>query len=175
MTDEKQSKENGNEKDAPEEPDSHPVRVLLFVTLAVIVLTLILFSALLSEVPRGAEGRMSCDPINEVDLFDKHIKKEWLMSDNITSYEDIPEEERVNLSENAREFLRRSGWGYKVISYQTLSNGEKKLFKSGVDSPVEIDWGNETHSKFREYMGKDIHIRYQREIYNCQYWRTGDG
>jgi hypothetical protein len=74
--------------------------------------------------------------------YNRYMKDEWLLSDNISSYEDIPENQKENLSAEAREWLNDTGSGfvrvYNPITYDNLSKEEQELFRRGINNTTSF-------------------------------------
>lgn len=107
------------------------------------------------------------------------MKTEWLISDNVTSYNDIPKSERRNLSEDAKEFLKGNPSQrreFTPIDYQELSSREKEIFKRAIKERIK---GN--YSEVSEYAeiirsdGKNNHILYRNVLYDCDIIRPEEG
>ena len=180
MTDENQSKENGDEKSATttQGADFHQiVRVLVLAAgvLVVIIFLVWLFSQLFLPfvvLLGGGDGgwSMSC---SLAESHNEHMKISWLNSDNISSYEEIPKEEKRNLSAESERWLNISALNdtesrvreYNPVKYKNLPEEEKELFKDSLNSRVYFDdSGWYRNSSFGTKSDK---ILYQRDIYQC--------
>jgi hypothetical protein len=181
MTDENQSKEKEDEKSTTttQGADFHQiVRVLVLAVgvLVAIIFLVWLFSQLflpfvvLLESGGGDEMFLSC---SLADSHSEHMKISWLKSNNISSYEEIPEEEKRNLSAESERWLNISALNdtevrvreYNPVKYKNLSEEEKELFKDSLNSRVYFD-GSDWYRN-SSFGTKSDKILYQRDIYQC--------
>jgi len=121
----------------------------VFVILTIVLLMLVLaspffttfsqFVALFSDSLESNEA-VSCSVHED---HNRYMKEDWLLSSNISSYEDISGNERDNLSTQAREWLTSEKMHeYNPIKYSELSEGEGNLFKRAVDSSTTFNRSN---------------------------------
>jgi len=139
---------------------------LLIITLVISIVVFPLFVSAFPEVvffisdsPED-DDRISCsmDGLHSRD-YNRYMKEEWLLSDNISSYEDIPESQKENLSVEAREWLNVTDQFVRVYSpirYGNLSKEEQELFRRAINNTTS----------FREE--PDFHyVFYNRSMYYC--------
>jgi hypothetical protein len=94
------------------------------------------------------------------------VKREWVLSDNIMSYEELPEDEKKNLSNASIEILKRSDSLFVATNYSNLSAAQKEIFRASVNESEEPDRVN---SRDKVPTGRII---YRGEIYSCELHRT---
>jgi len=106
--------------------------------------------------------RVTCD------TYDRTIKTEWLASNNITGYEDIPEAQKRNPSNDTKEELKGipSGW-FNATNYSDLSTPEKESFKKALDDGTRV----KNRSKTPPYP----RVFYNGEVYLCDTTQIGEG
>jgi hypothetical protein len=98
-------------------------------------------------------------------------QKSWLKLENVTSYEDIPENEKNNLSNDTREGLKNaSSYWYTVTNYRNLSRNEKNHFDTAIDPGARLNW-----SEVDRYIFTDSLILYEGSIYHCDIDRLLEG
>jgi hypothetical protein len=145
-----------------EDPSPREILVTAIAIVIVAVLTVALIRGigvflLLSGGGGGAEYTVDCDRIDG-------LRVEWLMSDNITGYEDIPESQKQNLSNDTREALDGMSsyniTGPVYTNYTDLSGAQKDLFRESL---------NDTETAVTENESKTppLRIIYQGEAYFC--------
>ena len=97
---------------------------------------------------------------NRATDYNRYMNDEWLLSDNISSYEDIPESQKENLSAEAREWLNDTESGvvrvYNPIRYGNLSKEEQELFRRAIDNTTSF----RKKPEFR-------YVFYNKSIYHC--------
>lgn len=93
------------------------------------------------------------------DEYDGSVKTEWQLSDNVMGYEDIPEDQKENLSNDTRKSLKRtpSGW-FNAANYSDLSMAEKDVFKEALTDTVVVDSRNKK---------PPLRVFYQEDVYFC--------
>lgn len=99
-------------------------------------------------------------PYSKATEYNRYMQDEWLISDNISSYEDIPESQKSNLSEEAQEWLNTSDQSIRVynpVKYNDLSGEEQELFRRAIN----------TTTSFREEPDFD-YVFYDRSMYHCR-------
>ncbi len=133
-----------NERGTEEEERSLLIIVLLAFVILIIAMPILLFLSL----DGGSEYAMSCS------AYEPTAQEEWLRSDNITSYEDIPESKKENLSEDERERLKSlpSFW-FDGDDYGNLSNAQKDAFERAINHTIRAN-RSEIISKRVFYRGK---------------------
>ena len=145
--------------------EEHPLSLIILASVFVLLIILLFISS-------GSGGRwlLSC---SLADSHNEHMKISWLKSDNISSYEDIPEEEKKNLSDESVRWLNISDLNntdsrvreYNPVKYKDLSEEEKKVFKDSLHSGVYFDGSDwYRNSSFGTESDK---ILYQGDIYQC--------
>jgi hypothetical protein len=105
----------------------------------------------------GAEHAVNCDRIDG-------LRVEWLISDNITGYEDIPESQKQNLSDDTREALDGMS-SYNITDprytkYTDLSSAQKDLFRESLNNTETAVTENESKTP-------PLRIIYRGEAYFC--------
>mgnify|MGYP006294246677 CR=1 FL=1 len=104
-------------------------------------------------------------------------QKSWLKLENVTSYEDIPENEKNNLSNDTRERLKTasSHW-YTVTNYRNLSRNEKNHFDAAIDTGGRLNRrALLNRSGVDRYIFTDSLILYEGGIYSCDIDRLRGG
>jgi hypothetical protein len=148
--------------DEEEGPSPREILVTVIAIVIVAVLTVGLIRAIgvflvFSGGSGGAEYTVNCDKIDG-------LRVEWLISDNITGYEDIPENQKQNLSNDTREALNGMS-SYNITdprytNYTDLSSAQKDLFRESL---------NDTETAVTENESKTppLRIIYRGEAYFC--------
>jgi hypothetical protein len=153
---------------------------LLFITL--VVLLPIAASFLIGELlpyiyaiglgsTSSDNPQFACTPV--VDMTEEYalyVDEKWVESDEIRGYEDIPETERANLSEEVKRFLRDSGQvDYTPSYYQNLSQSDKELFMRATRSRILIN-SSEMLSVINSFEDNTSYndIRYNNTTYECR-------
>lgn len=151
-----------------EGPSPREILVTAIAIVIVAVLTVALIRGIgvflvLSGGGGGAEYTVDCDRIDG-------LRVEWLMSDNITGYEDIPENQKQNLSNDTREQINREQIkemssrnynGTKYTNYTDLSSAQKDLFRESL---------NDTETAVTENRSQTppLRIIYGEDVYFCE-------
>jgi hypothetical protein len=103
----------------------------------------------------------------------KYMKNRWLLSDNISSYEDIPEAELENLSSEAKDWLRSEMMHeYDPIEYSELSKGEQNLFRRSINNSTVF---NETNAFWREDPTDLNFVLRNGTVYRCDILKPNRG
>ncbi len=101
----------------------------------------------------GTEYHVNCEKT------DGPLRDEWIISDNITSYEDIPQSQKTTLSNESIERLKSlSPRFYNATEYTELSNEKKEVFRRAIDDATEIDDVSKTPDRL---------VVYQGNVYSC--------
>jgi hypothetical protein len=124
---------------------------------------LILFSGFLyfgiDFIARDTSGQgeysVSCGRYDGKMATGEELKEEWVISDNITNYADIPQSQKDNLSNDTVEILKRANGSFKATHYTNMSSAEKELFRKALNTSVR--------SNTRPY-GRVI---YRGRLYSC--------
>lgn len=89
-----------------------------------------------------------------------NLKEEWLLSENITGYEDIPENQKTNLSNETIEALKLLGKGsFTSSNYSELTEEQKRNFKKVLKGErVIVNDRNATPPS---------HVFYEDQMYTC--------
>jgi len=136
--------------------------LVIFSLLVVFLVIVIGFVALLS--PNDETYSMECH-----EHKDLATQKTWIRSSNITSYEDIPENEKNNLSNDTVESLRSySPFWYNGTDYQNLSEREKDVFNTAIDTGARLN-----RNEVDRYVFTDSLILYEGDVYHCTGRRIG--
>lgn len=164
-----------------------PKRFLL--SSIVLASVLVLLIALLFILFGGGGGEDKYLICSLSDSHSRHMKISWLKSDNISSYEDIPGEEKENLSAGSERWLNISALNYtdtyireyNPTEYQELSEDRKKLFRNSLNSRVyldDLDENTSTENLFfnseRLFLNSSF-ILYQGDMYYCDIYRGSQG
>jgi len=146
-----------------EGPSPREILVTVIVIVIVAVLTVGLIRGIgvflvLSGGGGGGEYTVDCDKIDG-------LRVEWLISDNITGYEDIPENQKQNLSDYNREQIKemssRNYNGTNYTNYTDLSSAQKDLFRESL---------NDTETAVTENRSQTppLRIIYGGDVYFCE-------
>ncbi|MDZ7688614.1 MAG: hypothetical protein U5J64_07830 [Halobacteriales archaeon] len=101
----------------------------------------------------GTEYHVNCEKT------DGPLRDEWIISDNITSYEDIPQSQKTTLSNDSVERLKDlSPRFYNATDYAELSNEKKEIFRRAIDDATEVDNVSKTPDRL---------VVYQENVYSC--------
>jgi hypothetical protein len=105
---------------------------------------LIIIGASAILFPSGDDGRsgrhvVTCKEYDGKMATGEKLKEEWVLSDNITSYADIPKSKKENLSNKSITILKRANSSFKPTHYDNLSNAEQRLFKQALNTTVWTD------------------------------------
>lgn len=96
--------------------------------------------------------------------YDGPLRDEWIISDNISSYEEIPQNQKSTLSNESVERLKDlSPRFYNATEYTELSEERKSVFRSALNGSVEV--------KTREEASYTDDIIYRGEVYECDFFR----
>jgi hypothetical protein len=130
------------------------LKILLFVSLFV------LFSGILylgvDFITDGQGGYLvSCNEYDGEMSTGEELKEEWIISDNITSYEDIPQSQKDNISNNTVEVLKGADGLFSAINYTEMSADEKELFRKALNTSVRAN--------SRPY----ARVVYRGNVYSC--------
>ena len=133
--------------------------LIMFVVFVVVVPAVVL---LFSDSPDYTES-VSCS-LHE--NHSRYMKTEWLLSSNVSSYEDIPNSERRNLSAEAMQWLESErAHEYNPIKYSELSDSERDLFKRAVNNGTTFDRSN----AFWDEDPTDLNfVFYNGSMYRCE-------
>ena len=140
-----------------------------------ILIAAVLSVTLYFPIPDNGETEthvMTCDEHGELT-----VQKSWLKLENITSYEDIPENEKDNLSNDTRKRLKNasSHW-YTVTNYRNLSRNEKNHFDTAIDTGGRLNRRTRLNrSEVDRYRFTDTLILYEGGIYSCDIDRLREG
>jgi hypothetical protein len=92
------------------------------------------------------------------DKYDGELRTRWLLSDNITGYDDIPDSQKENLSNSSREVLKRANPSYNATNFTELSEGQKEIFIEAINGSAVTE--NESNTPY-------VRIFYRGEMYSC--------
>lgn len=102
----------------------------------------------------GTEYRFNCGE------YEGGLEEEWLLSDDITGYEDIPENQKTNLSAETTEALKSLGRGsFTSSNYSELTEEQKRNFKKELNGERLIVRGRDATPP--------SHVFYRGQIYTC--------
>jgi len=95
----------------------------------------------------------------------QEIREEWVRSDNITSYEDIPKNQTENMPQRIRDSLKAdpSFW-LTATKYENLSEKEKEVFRRGLNG-----------TRINRNKSIDTLVIYQGDVYYCDTDRVVQG
>jgi hypothetical protein len=124
--------------------------IIIFAVLTVGLIRGIGTLLVLSGGGGGAEYTVICDE------YDGPLRVEWLISGNITGYDDIPENQKQNLSDDARKTLKsmNSYSSYDSINYTDMSSAQKQLFRESLNDGAVTENGSQTPPTRIIYRGK---------------------
>lgn len=93
--------------------------------------------------------------------YEGGLSEEWLLSEDITGYEDIPEEQKKNLSNETIDALKSLGEGsFTSSNYSELTEEQKRNFKKELNGERLII-----------VRGRDAtppsHVFYRGQMYTC--------
>jgi len=102
----------------------------------------------------GTEYGFNCEE------YEGGLKEEWLLSENITGYEDIPENQKTNLSNETIEALKSLGRrSFTSSNYSELTEEQKGNFKKVLKGErVIVNDRNATPPS---------HVFYGDQMYTC--------
>jgi|GEM_PF-3647250 len=125
------------------------------------------------------EPQFDCAPMVEInEEYIPYVNETWIESDKIREYEDIPEGEKRNLSEDAKRFLRDSARvDYTPREYENLTKKEKSIFMSAIETDDTIDYETVPDREVisPEYVNLSTHdTRYNGTTYECLIIRDED-
>jgi len=167
MTDEEQTEENEEGKTSRLTVSLLFVAAAVFAVLFLLILITVIFPQIFLLFVIMFEGsppdhHMTCDGIN------MEMQKSWLKSDNITSYEDIPENEKRSLSNETKERLKdtSSKWYDDTYyrNYSNMSEKEKGLFDSALNDRISLN--SREYERYSDSFTRLL-ILYRKGIYEC--------
>lgn len=92
--------------------------------------------------------------------YEGGLKEEWLLSDNITGYKDIPENQKKNLSTEAIDALKSLGEGsFTSSNYTELTGEQKRNFKKDLNGERVVVRGRDATPP--------SHVSYRGQMYTC--------
>jgi hypothetical protein len=168
MPDENQTEESEEKKTSRLTISLLLVAAAVLSVMFLIVLITVLFPQIFLAFVIMFEGsppdhHMTCDEFGSVEM-----QKSWLKSDNITSYKDIPENEKRSLSNESREQLRElaSKWYDETYysNYSEMSEKEKDLFGSALDDRISLS--SREYERYENDFTASL-ILYRQKIYEC--------
>jgi hypothetical protein len=170
MTDRNQPKESEDKK-------ATPVTVVLILVLAVLSLAFIIFFlpklffgfVILFEGSGETQYGVACYKFNGELSTGENVRENWVISDNITGYEDIPQSQKQNLSNDTIEVLKElPHYLYNATNYTDMSEERKTVFRKAL---------NENESAVVDSRDKTPYTRvfYQGNLYSCDTDRIPDG
>lgn len=102
------------------------------------------------DEPRYSMNCFEGDEIHE-------IKEEWVRSDNITSYEDIPKNQTRDIPQRINESLKAApSFWFTATEYENLSEREKEVFRRGLNG-----------TRVNRNEAVDTLVLYQGDVYYC--------
>lgn len=137
--------------------------ISLFV-LSILVIVLILLFGNIYLIPYVTESPpehvFDCSEYEGELSTQYNLKEEWLLSENITGYKDIPDNHKTNLSNETIEVLKLLGEGsFNSSNYSELTEEQKRNFKKGLKSGrVLVDDRNAPPPS---------HVFYKSQMYTC--------
>jgi len=176
MPDENQTKESEEGKTSRLTISLLLVAAAVLSVVFLVVLVTVLFPQIFLAFVITFEGSSEsdefvCTPVEDrpgYEGYENYMKTKWLISENITNYKDIPESERRNLSEDAKEFLKGNPSqrrDFTPIDYQELSVREKEIFKRAIEGPIKGDLSE--YLDITRSDGEYNHILYRNTLYVC--------
>jgi 23S rRNA maturation mini-RNase III len=109
----------------------------------------------------GPEYSMICYTGEDI----QEIREEWVRSENITSYEDLPKNQTENLPQRIKESLKAdASYWLTAVKYSNLSEDEKDVFRRGI---------NGTRISRDESIG--TLVLYEGSVYYCDTDRYTEG
>jgi len=135
---------------------------LLIITLAVLLpiaasfligelLPYIYAIGIIMTEPEEPRYGVTCDDFEGELSTGEKVRKGWLISDNITRYEDIPEDQKETLSNETIEVLKKLS--FNATNYSRLSEEQKEVFREGINDTAQTDASNKTPPKYVLYKG----------------------
>ena len=105
----------------------------------------------------GAIYQVTCEE------YDGVLRDEWITSDNITSYKDIPQSQRMTLSNESIDRLKELPPRlYNATEYTEMSEERRSVFRRALNETVEVDTRKEaSYSK----------VIYRQDVYECDLGR----
>lgn len=153
---------------------------LIGIVVSVFLILLVVLYSVLSFIPLvdwdGNERQFDCTRMEELDEeYSVYVNETWVKSDEIEEYEDIPEEQRRDLSEGAKRYLRDSARvDYTSRHYQNLPEKEKQLFMKAIesDSAIEVKSYPNKSVILPKYVNLSSHdVIYNNTTYEClEFW-----
>jgi len=102
----------------------------------------------------GTEYRFDCGE------YEGGLTEEWLLSDDITGYEDIPENQKTNLSAETIEALKSLGRGsFTASNYSELTEEQKRNLKKDLNGERVVVRGRDATPP--------SHVFYRGQMYTC--------
>lgn len=174
MTDEEESERTNADVSTPTRSAFIKLGIAVVISAVILfLLVLVLYPLILHEGSKGGDYGMWCDKQEDFEQEEPsfEIKRTWIRSANITSYEDIPENEKNNLSNEAKEALKNvSSFWYNGTYYQNLSEKEKDIFNTSINDMARLN-----RSELDRYVFANSLILYGGDIYYCDADRISRG
>lgn len=151
----------------PHERNSYLIVFVLCLITASLSVVLV-FDIPLDTGSEQEQDRLGCFV---ADKHNQYMKEDWLLSNNISSYEDIPVKQRRNLSKASRDWLNVSHPGkvreYNPTAYHELPEGQRRLFITALNNTTTFN-----ESRLWMYNSYSPYVLYKGEMYRCDVLRT---
>jgi len=109
----------------------------------------------LSVTDDGPEYFVTCSEYDSELSTGAEIKEKWVISDNITRYDDLPETQKENFSNKTVEAFKQVPFAFKATDYAEMSDDQKEIFREAINgSNVDIDNRSKTPERRVVYRGK---------------------
>lgn len=138
----------------------------ILVTAVSIVIVAVLITFLALSGGGGTEYSVTCDEYDGELGTGEKLREEWVISDNITSYKDIPEGQKGNLSNDTINILKGLTHSYNATNYTELSDKQKEVFREAIDERFAVVDNREKTPYVR--------VVYQDVVYFCDTDRMPD-
>ena len=170
MTDDEKPEESGNEESTPSTQGADFTEIVRVSALtagaaAAAIFLVFLFSQLFLPFvvlfeASGADYSFDCREYEGELSTGYNLKEKWLLSENITGYEDIPENQKTDLSNETIEILKSLGEGsFTSSNYSELTDGQKKNYRKDLNGERVIV--NDRNAS------PPSHIFYRGQMYTC--------
>jgi hypothetical protein len=137
--------------------------IITFVTsLMIVVITVLIIIG-----PGADSAGLHCHP--KAERYNLYVNESWIRSDEITRYEDIPEQHKPK-SDEARRFLRSGRVDYTPLQYSNISERQRQVFITAIEAGEPIEYESTERGvilpEYSSLSGNDI--MYNNKTYHCQ-------
>jgi hypothetical protein len=137
--------------------------IITFVTsLMIVVITVLIIIG-----PGADSAGFHCHP--KAEGYNLYVNESWIGSDEITRYEDIPEQHKPK-SDEARRFLQSRKVNYTPLQYSNISERQRQVFITAIEAGEPIEYESTERGvilpEYSSLSGNDI--MYNNKTYHCQ-------